>query len=252
MIRVLICEGDKASRSRLRHAVENVADELSLQTAEVSLASSAAELEQRVSSRRDGYYDLLICRVDYGGAPALPGEYESPDAVLACLEGLRDGGFDAPLIILASAPGSVARALNLVSASVLPASATFEDFRAAAAPCLKEAAHAREARICLKTREGLSNVTLESILFAESTKRGPLVHMPEGKTVQLPGTLQALFGRLEADGRFVKAGSSFIVNLDNVRSMGERSVIFADGAAIIVPIRVDKPLRESLEGYRAG
>ena len=49
--------------------------------------------------------------------------------------------------------------------------------------------------------------------------------------------------------RFIKAGSSFIVNLDNVRSAGEGSLIFADGETIVVPIRKRKAVKDALDSF---
>ena len=70
----------------------------------------------------------------------------------------------------------------------------------------------------------------------------------KGRTITVRGTLSALYERLvEADPEwFMKVGGSFIVNLDNVRSAGNGSLIFCDGEAVIVPVRMRKPLKDAL------
>ena len=93
---------------------------------------------------------------------------------------------------------------------------------------------------------GVGNVVLDEVVFAESTKKGSVIHLANGGTRLVRSTLQALFDKLAGRGPFEKAGSSFIVNLDNIRSTGDGAVIFSNGESIVVPVRVRKPLADTL------
>ena len=70
--------------------------------------------------------------------------------------------------------------------------------------------------------------------------------------MQVRVTVPAPYSQVAHATRSVKAGSSVIVNLDNVQSAGKNSLVFPDGSIIIIPIRARKPLQEALEAYRAG
>lgn len=252
MLRILVCDNEAGERLRLRNAFERVADELGLENLEIVLLPSLEQLEERVTASRADLYDMLVCRVE-SSERISEGNHAPTQAQEAfkVLARLREGSFEAAIVVISSSPQHAVDAIALEVAGMLPVSGTYETFKNTVSQPLKDIAAAHEGRVCVKSRQGLSNIALDHILFAESTKRGPLVHLPAGKTVLVPGTLQALFDRLSEDDRFAKAGSSFIVNLDNVRSLGERSVIFADGEAIVIPIRANKPLREALDTYRS-
>lgn len=251
MIRVLVCDFERGLLRRLRDAVEHVSDELGYENVDITLVPSFDLLRQRVSTSRADLYDLAICRIpaDDGVNPD-DGPVGARQA-LDTLDALREMEYSGSIIPISSAPKHVAAAMDAGIDGVVPAEGGYLAFKDAVEGPLRTIAEGKEERVCVKSHDGLSNIALDAILFAESTKRGPLIHLPDEERVLTTGTLQALFERLGGDNRFVKAGSSFIVNLDNIRTMGERSVIFADGEAIIVPIRVDKPLRESYEAYCA-
>lgn len=71
------------------------------------------------------------------------------------------------------------------------------------------------------------------------------IHLQNKATVSTRSSSQALFSRLSQDRRFFKAGSSYILNLDNVRSIQGRDVTFVNGEAITVPARSRKELEDA-------
>jgi len=94
-------------------------------------------------------------------------------------------------------------------------------------------------------------LNLNDIMFAETSKPGPVIHLSGGRTVSVRGTLQALYDKLYArKAQFLRAGGSFIVNIDNIRTANDDSVIFSSGEAIILPVRARKPVLEALSTWK--
>ena len=117
--------------------------------------------------------------------------------------------------------------------------------------------------LTIRTSGQVSNVPATDIQFAESSKRGPVIHLPGNRLVVTRGTLKGLYERLESawgdqaishdtllKSPFVMAGSSFVVNLDAVVASGQGVLVFADGETIIVPVRKRRDIEQALQDFR--
>lgn len=237
MKRIFICDSDAAVQARLRAAIERYAQEQQIANTFIAKTPSPKAMLERVTRAREGVFSMVICRIQQEGAF---------DAVKV----LRLSNPSVSIVLVSDRKEDAVRAFE-VRANLLLISDDYAAFERAVGEPLSDIAASQTATFALKTSRELRNIPLDDILFAESAKKGPIVHLPNGETIAARGTLQALFNRLvEADSeRFVKAGSSFIVNLNNVLSFGKGALIFADGEAIIVPVRVRTPLKESLISY---
>lgn len=251
----------------MRDSIERYARENGINNVEVTLFLSAEDLVDAFGRMRPGFFDLLFC--DIGGASDdAPSEGER---AIDLVRKLREDNPDLRLVLLSESKSDAIFSYDL-EAGFLVMSDSYDDFVRVASGPLSAISRERSAVTIVKSTTGVENVVLADIQFVESSKRGPIIHLPHGKTVPMRGTLQMLFESLAGaessdDGaeagtpagtpagaalgrRFVKAGSSFIVNLDNVRAAGEGSLIFADGEAVIVPVRKRKALLDALRSYR--
>ncbi len=239
MIRILVCDPDSGERSQLRSAVDLLVSAMKIGNYGISYVTKLDDMVGLVKRMRTGFHDIIVCRATSGSAEALNALREVRDA---------DGG--ASIVIASDTQDFAAEAFDLQVDGYCLFSEGRDGFeRAMKVPILKAASKHTDT-IALRTDQGTGNFPIDAIMFVEASKRGSLVHLPEGKTVLARGTLQSLFEQLGEDERFIKAGSSFIVNLDNVRSLGEGSIIFPDGEAIIVPVRARKPVKDALIAYR--
>lgn len=93
--------------------------------------------------------------------------------------------------------------------------------------------------------EAIQELRDDDMMFAETSDHDQVIHLQNKATVSTRSSSQALFNRLSQDGRFFKAGSSYILNLDNVRSIQGRDVTFVNGEAITVPARSRKELEDA-------
>ena len=239
MIRILVCDPDSGERSQLRAAVDLLVSAMKIGNYGISYVTKLDDMVGLVQRMRTGFHDIVACRATSGSADAL-------DA----LREVRDADDGVSIVVVSDTQDFAAEAFDLRVDGYCLFNEGRDGFeRAMKVPILKAASKHADT-IALRTDQGTGNFPIDSIMFLEASKRGSLIHLPDGNKVLARGTLQSLFEQLGEDERFIRAGSSFIVNLDNVRSLGEGSIIFPDGEAIIVPFRARKPVKEALIAYR--
>ena len=240
MIRLAVCDARPKTRAAVRQGLDALAKEAGLQPYAISQFSSADEALEALASFRPGYYAMLLCGFDSLSE-------EGKRELLSCKKRFSH----TRLVIASGDPSAALLAYRMHADDFLPVSET-GGFQRVVSRQFAHIVQKRDATITLKTTEGIDVLEAGAILFAETSKAGPVIHLADGREVRLRGTLQNLYEQMAHDSRFAKAGSSFIVNLDNVRSAGKSSLVFPDGSVIIVPIRARKPFQETLEAYRAG
>ena len=241
MIRFAIYDTRARARSAFRQALGSIAALEGVAPVTVSQFASLGETITALQNHRPDYFKLLLCNIDY---------LTDQDNQLLSLVKRR---FPHTRLVLMSAFAETAIQTYQVHADdfILLAEGTNE-FTRVMKKQLADINAQRGATITLKSRDGIEVLDTNSILFAETSSTGPLIHVADGREVQVRGTMQGLFAQMEHEECFARAGSSFIVNLDNIRSAGKSSLAFPDGSVIIVPIRARKPLQEALDAYRAG
>lgn len=259
MIRTAICDKDAQERIRLRDAIERYARSSNINNVEVMQFTDIASFSETAARMRPGFFDPCFCRI-YG---------DSDEEAIEEVRKLHADNPDMHLVILSDDKSQAIYSYDL-DAGFLHLSNGYDDFVRVVSGPFDDIVRATRGEVAtVKSRNGVESMLLSDIQFVESSKRGSIIHLPLGKHVATRGTLQTLFDSLTAvdvpsegaaaegarasetrGGRFVRAGSSFIVNLDNVRSAGEGSLIFADGETIIVPIRKRKAVLDALDSYQ--
>ena len=260
MIRVALICADEATRTRVRGAFNRCTQEARLGNTANKAFACVDDVLATIPLKRGGYIDYVICCID-SASPSFDG-----------LRALCGGHPDIALSIISADPAHASVAYEL-GADFLLLSGAYDDFKSMVVERLVRIARGKTQRIAVRSSGSVNSVVLDDVQFVESSKKGSVMHLPDGQTVVARATLQSLFSSLcQAAGQelgansdepfmdpqrpascfFVKAGSSFIVNLDNVRSAGEGSFVFADGETIIIPIRKRKALKDALAAYRAG
>ena len=238
MIKVLVFDTDQSWHRHLRSAVDAIMTKLGPRSHGLSRAVSPDDLVDIMDRSRRGLFELVVCRI-----------VSHADETFNALRTIRDADPEIDIVIIADSPEHARRAAEIgVSGYCLTAEGP-EGLEHALAPSVARAIERHDKTVGLRSDRGVGNVFLDEIVFAESSKKGALLHLSDGDTLLVRSTLQALCDKLSTRGGFIKAGSSFLVNLDNVRSIGNEAVIFSNGDSIIIPVRMRKPVKEALDAY---
>ena len=264
MIRVALANSNSAERELLLKALRTCFAQVSRADVDVMAFANAMDLCRLFEERHHHFLDVIFCCVDDLATPRTA-EGRRVDAVglLADLR-VRDSHL---LLVIASHDAGKALDAYQLKAEFLHLPGTYDDLRRTLARPLSDISWETNPCLAVRTPGQIVNVSIADIQFVESSKRGPVIHLPKGQTVVTRGTLKSLYDKLVeaavptqvprfawpiADDAFVMAGSSFSVNLDNVVASGKGALVFADGETIIVPVRRRKDVERALDAYRRG
>lgn len=256
MMRFATVDSNPADRAGLRDALRRCAIEAHHSSVGVSAFGSVDELSSALEQLRTGYFDVAVICADKP-RPAL-NDAASRRPLLLKLEALHDAHPEI-IIVLASRDTTAALDAYNLGAYFLLLSGGYEGIQPALAEALAHIGWSERACLAVRSASRVDNVAIEDIQFVESSKRGPVIHLPGGRTVTTRGTLKGLYDQMaeredclsEAEP-LLMAGSSFIVNLDNVIASGKGALVFADGETIIVPVRKRKDIEDALDAYQTG
>ena len=238
MIRVVVYDTDASQHRHLRSAVDAAMKKLGSPSHGFSRAVSPEDMVAIVRRARLGLFELIVCRI-----ASHPGE------TFDALRAVREEDQEIDIVIMADSPEHARQAVEVgVSGYCLTAEGP-EGLERALAPSLARAIERHGDTIGLRSDKGVGSILIDEIVFAESSRKGAVIHLSDGDTLLVRSSLQALGDKLVAKGSFIKAGSSFLVNLDNVRSIGDGAVIFSNGDSIIIPIRARKPTEGALRAH---
>lgn len=242
MLRIAICERDKDEGLRWRALIDRYAEASNIQNVESHVVASIDDLDRFVRQVRPNLLSLIVCHTDADS----DSERESVGNALREISRITP---ETRLVLSSPSPDNAICAYS-IGAQFLPLPVDRDGFLRTVGGTIRELATDGKRPFPVKVNKGAVNMNLNDITFAETNKKGPIIHLPNSRTVPTKGTLQALYDQLSSlDDRFIRAGGSFIINLDNVRTIGESSVVFGDGETIILPVRARKPVRDAYTAY---
>ena len=253
MARIVLVSSHPSERTALRAALLHSATGPAAATLEVVALDRLTALEALLMrARPDSYQAAVVC---------------GNEATLSALLPTLQARHPRLLVALASHNAQEAAGAYRLGIEYLALPPEAAALRSMLARALETDTWESQPHVAVRSPGCLDNVSIDDIQFVESSKRGPVIHLPGRQTVTARGTLKALYDGLMQAGRqlaqqegtplalptwwpYVMVGSSFIVNLDNIAASGKGALVFADGETIIVPVRRRKELENALAAFR--
>ena len=245
MIRIVICDSNRAEGLSLRDAIDAYASRCGIFNIETIVRNSREEFVESLSRLRADFFHIAICHIDERCGNM------SLDQIGCALRDVRSVSPNTHFIAMSSDPDHAICAYK-ADADFMLLPSTSADFVRIIGGALRQAVNNQRVPFAVKLPKGVANMNINDITFIETSKKGPIIHLPGGQTITTKGTLQSLFDKISTiSDTFIRASGSFIVNLDNMRVAGKSSVIFGDGEAIILPVRARKPVRDAYLAYQS-
>lgn len=208
MIKVSICDDDQGDRL---HAEELTREFMQLKHVEnVSIDTFDNPTDMLAEIDGGKVFDLILCDIYM---PGLLGT--------EAIQELRDNDSNVHVVFLTTSADHAYEAFGLHADGYLVKPYTMEQFSTVLGRVLAAIEKERRASIPIKARDGLYRLSYDDMMFAETSDHDQVIHLQS------------------------KAGSSYILNLDNVRSIQGRDVTFVNGEAITVPARSRKELEDA-------
>lgn len=237
MVNIAIC-GDRAfSEKSVATIIARCAQASSCSTAPRFFPASFELLEHLDNPTAEPLFDLLILQAAASGL--------SP---IQIAQDARKAGYAGEIIMIEDDEAFALEALRLHVAGYLVIPANASALEAEIATAIARLARLDAESSTMRMRGGLKRVPFSQLVFAQTSNHDQVLHMRDGSTMQLRCSSQDLFDRLSQDERFLKLGSSYIVNLDLVLSFNSSggTLAFVEGSTASVPVRFRKAVQDAL------
>ena len=204
---------------------------------ETHVFPTVLELVEHIANAVDPPLDLIILDATQPGMPAAQ-----------ALRDARAAGYAGLILLMESSAAGAREAWRLSVDRYLVSPVDPAEFAIEATALLRQACDADAHSITLNARGGTYRVPFAQLVYAQTDNHDQVLHMLDGSTVQLRSSSQDLFERFSHDRRFLKLGSSYIVNLDFVESVrgNGATISFADGSSAPVPVRLRKATQDAV------
>lgn len=243
MIRIALYDKNAEEARNLRRILGTYAERQRIFNVSISIGNSLESFVEALKQKEPGYFNVALIRVSEVGDAVL----DKLSNLLACMDEITSR---TEVVVLSNDPR---HAYNAYEVGVRFLRMPFDEhgFSATIGKSLQHTVAVNKRPFPVKSGKTVVVTNLNDIMFAETSKRGPIIHLPESRTIPMKGTLQALYDRLHDVGeQFFRAGGSLIVNLDNIRSTDSNSVIFATGETIVLPVRARKAVSEAFADWK--
>ena len=238
MINIAICGDIAVPEESVAGIIARCTQDFTLpETAPRFFPTSFTLLEHLDNPVAEPLFDLLILQSATSGL--------SP---LQTAQDARKAGYTGEIILIESTEKHAIEAHRLHAMGYLVDPVDTASLGAEISASIGRLAQLDAESITMRMRGGVKRVPFAQLVFAQTSNHDQVLHMRDGSTMQLRCSSQDLFDRLSHDDRFLKLGSSYIVNLDLVSSLNSNgeTLAFVDGSAASVPVRFRKAVQDAL------
>lgn len=181
-------------------------------------------------------YDLMECIKDRGRF-----DLYLLDCIMPVMDGIGLGRFirqtdpNAALVYLTSSTEFAASSYRVKALDYLLKPVSAEDLEPVLAEAVRRMEREEAEALPVKTREGVAAVPPGKLMYVEALNRAYTYHMADGRTVEsitLRESFDTALAPLLSDGRFYKAGASFLVNLHYAVKISAEGFAMRDGRLI--------------------
>ena len=219
MIRIAICDDEPQELERADSLLKKYAYEHPQYEMKTDFFSAPLELLAYVAE--NGGFDALLLDV------YLPGILGT-DAALE----LRNMGDNCQIIFLTTSQDHAIDAFSLNAAHYLVKPYSEKGFFTALDKVLDNLAKRDGVSITVKSANGISRIDLDKLVYSEANNHLQRLYLSDGRTICVRKSSAELFELLDADPRFYKCGSTYIINMNYIVELSSRNVAFSTGAKI--------------------
>lgn len=238
-MKIAICDDDRSCRARVLDIATDYAEERKDKNISFEVFADPEELLR--ATREGARFDVFVLDIVMPGMNGI-----------RLGQALRDDGEEGKIIYLTSSEEYALDSFKVRAFDYLIKPVQKASFYKVMDDAINSIHIKRDKSIIIKTRDGGARVALDSILYAELSKRAMLYHLVGGNTLEST-TLRTAFaeavGELAADSRFARCGVSTVVNLHHVSSVESEAIVFIGGKRIFASKKLCRELRLAWNDY---
>lgn len=219
MIRFAICDDEQQELERADSLLKKYAYEHPQYEIKTNFFSAPLELLAYVADH--GGFDVLLLDI------YLPGMLGT-DAALE----LRNMEDNCQIIFLTTSRDHAIDAFSLNAAHYLVKPYSEKEFFTALDKVLDNLGKKDGASITVKSTNGISRVDLNKFVYSEANNHLQRLHLSDGRTLSVRKSSAEFYELLDAEPRFYKCGSTYVINMDYIIELSSRNVTFSTGVKI--------------------
>ena len=239
LLRIAICDDmpqelERAGSLLGKYAREHMNDEIKTQ-------SFSSPLELLTHAAEKGGFDVLLLDIYMPGIMGTEAARE-----------LRAMGDQCQIIFLTTSRDHAVDAFSLDAAHYLVKPYSDKEFLAALDKVMDILAMKNEAYITLKSTDGIRRIDLGSFVYSETDSHMQKIYLKDSSVICARKSSTELFELLEAEQRFYKCGSTYIINMDYIVELTSRNVIFSTSTKIPMLSRKYTDFKQRYMDYSCG
>ena len=222
MIRIALCDDEKSILDELSGYIKSYAEKKSGADIAVFPFDSARTL---IGAIEDGKsFDVFVLDV-----------YIGDEMGTALARDIRKLGIESPIIFsttsLEHAPESFETGTLRYLLKPLSPAKLYEALDVALASAEKLSMRL----IKLKTENGMESINASHIICSEAHDHYQYVTLADGGVIKVRMTVAELFATLSRHGGFIRVGSSYVINLRQVKNLSRTDVLLYNGIDVQIP-----------------
>ena len=237
MVNIAVCGDIMLLEATAADVIARCASHLSLPAPAIHTFQAPIELlEQLDDKASEPLLDLIVL---------------APSSSMSAIQIARDArraGYIGEIVLIEEGESHALEARRLHVSGYLVQPIEARDLEAELVELLARLAALDAESTTMRMRGGMKRVPFSQLVYVQTSNHDQVLHMRDGQTMQLRSSSQDLFDRVSDDGRFLKLGSSYIVNLDLVQSLNSNgaTLTFVEGSSAAVPVRFRKAIQDAL------
>lgn len=239
MLRIAICDDmpqelERAGSLLKKYAREHIRDEIKIQ-------AFSSPLELLTHAAEKGGFDVLLLDIYMPGIMGTEAARE-----------LRAMGDPCQIIFLTTSRDHAVDAFSLDAAHYLMKPYSDKEFSASLDKVMDILAMKNEAYVTLKSTDGIRRIDLGRLVYSETDSHVQKIYLTDGSVIRVRKTSTELFELFEAEPRFYKCGSTYIINMDYIVELTSRNVVFSTGTKIPMLNRKYGDFKQRYMDYSCG
>lgn len=240
MIRIAICDDDIHSLEDIYLKVNQYATEHPETDFFVRRFHSVYDLLECLDSERCTFHIYLL------------------DIVMPLLNGIevglqiRKSDTHAVIIYLTLSPEFALESFKTSPLSYLIKPIGQQELSSALTRAIDQLQHTLESQVLVRTKEGLTNILFNQILYVEYQRHSIVFHLSGNRTVSsmvLRESFTTFFENYLSDPRFLRPHASYAVNMDHVQSLTSSCFELKDGTQVPVSKRIHTQVKRKYMDY---
>ena len=231
-MRIAICDDELKILNEVSHQIKNYADQRGRADLEVCPFNSASSLVNSIDNGE--LFDIFILDVYIGN-----------EIGTSLAKEIRAKNIESPIVFLTTSIDHAPESFESDTLRYLIKPLNAEKFYEALDVAIEKAEKMGTKFIRLKTENGIESINISNILYTESRSHYQYVNFVSDEQVRSRMTVAELFEELSQFSGFIRGGSSYIINLNKVKSVSTGEVCFNNNTKLFLPRGAHNEIKEA-------